>query len=73
MLLDHRPDNLRGQNHQCPDQRQHGSHRDPHNPQRKQQQPNNRIDDQSHHRQGPAQHEQNAPEQKFDHVDGLVK
>jgi hypothetical protein len=66
LLLD-RPQHPRREHEDRPDQRQNPAHRKPHDPERDEHQPHDRIQDQGHQRYRPAQHKQYAEQQKLDH------
>jgi hypothetical protein len=56
-----------------PDELQDASYRNPDDPEWKQQQPHQGIKYERDKRQWPAQNEQNAPEQKFNHDDPRIR
>lgn len=56
----------RGHHYQGFEKRQHSAHRYPEDPERDENEPDERVEQQGDHRQRPAKREQNEPEQEFD-------
>ena len=60
----------RGKPDHCPNQLQHSIHGNPDQSEGQQQEPDEWVQQQCKQRQRPAQHQENAPEQEFDHPGG---
>ena len=62
----------RGQGDHGPDKLERTTHGDPHDPEREQEKPDQRVEYQGQNRQRPAEHEQDAPQQELKHASPSV-